>query len=252
MKFTNKMVLVPEQAMNQMRQSEELGKNGIEKQVLEFRKALYNVLNDDKLRPEEQMSIYSQLFSRYLHLDNDSKQPATVMFKPEITNSQQDSHVETEQKEDTIFKVKDEPIVETDDWVKNVFHHLPKIHKKKAELMVDFLKNSTNITVGEKGEVIIDNQKISNSHIVDLVHDVLRDRPKADPPNGLTSFVTALKKSNVPISYIGNPARLKMIKEISTGSSEFESPTQSVRKRLVLTNDAKDSKRKKKVAYDSW
>lgn len=254
MKFTNKMMLVPEQALNQIKHSDELEKNGIDNQVVEFRKALHSVLNNVKLSPEEQMLVYSQLFSRYLHLYNDSKQPATVIFQPETSNFQQNGPTENENIEysNTKVNIKEEPKQGNEEWIKRIFHHLPKIHKKKAELMIDFLKTSSNIAVGEKGEIIIDNQKIPNSHIVDLVHDVLRDRPTSDPPIGIESFVRALKQSNIPVSYIGNPARVKMIKKSDVEASEFQSPITSVRKRLAFENDDNVSKRKKKVAYDSW
>jgi len=81
MKYTKKMVMVPEQKAFQINQVQEQKKSGIDGQVAEFKDALKKILTDDTLAAETQMQLYNQLFTRYLKLDADLKEPPTVIIK---------------------------------------------------------------------------------------------------------------------------------------------------------------------------
>jgi len=59
----------------------------IDCQVSEFKTALQKILTDDTLTPETQMQLYNQLFTRYLKLDADLKEPATVIKKNEESDT---------------------------------------------------------------------------------------------------------------------------------------------------------------------
>jgi len=87
MKYTTKMIMLPEQAVSQISYAQEQKKDGIEGQVSEFKTALQKILTDEALPPEKQMQLYNQLFSRYLKLDADLKEPATVIMKNTESNN---------------------------------------------------------------------------------------------------------------------------------------------------------------------
>jgi len=65
---------------------------------------------------------------------------------------------------------------------------------------------------GENGEVIIDDERIKNSNIIDIVHDLTRDR-KNIAPMGTEHVINALRKANIPREFIGNKNRHELFDE---------------------------------------
>lgn len=247
MKYTTKMLLVPE---NTVRDSvPETRKTGIENQVTEFRKALLNILSDVTITPETQMQLYSQLFNRYTKLDRESKEPPTVIVQSE------------EPKRDTVAmeNAGGDENLNHNKWENDIFHSIPKIFKKKAEMLVNVLKDSSNFSVNPQGEIIINNQRLPNTHIVDLVNDVIRDRPSHEAPQGQQEFLQFLKNLNIPKEYIGNKNRKKQIQvgkpaTPAVKDDAYFTPS-DVKKRLdfpekTATSSKKKPKRVKK--YEGW
>jgi hypothetical protein len=228
MKFTNKLVLVPEQSVNN-RENEP--KSSLEKQVGEFRTELQRILSDTSIPAEEQYQLYSQLFTRYLNLDNEARQPKPIIFKGEEADS----------------------VKQDVNWDISALKNIPKSKRDQAGMLVEYIKHNNNmVQVNNNGEIVINNEPIVNSHIIDLINDFTRVNVKADPPIGAAAFAKVLKLINVPRSYIGNSKRWKMINstvykdEQALDSSFYQSasvPESTIRrKRSASVNSGKYDK----------
>jgi len=73
MKYSTKMVLVPQETMSQINDLNEKQKDGIDAQVFQLCRELQRILANESLTSEKQMHLYGLLFSRYKKLYNDSK-----------------------------------------------------------------------------------------------------------------------------------------------------------------------------------
>ena len=74
---------------------------------------------------------------------------------------------------------------------------LPNSQRPKAKRVLSYLKNIPSLKWSEKGEMILDGQLFTNSHIVDLVGGVIKKHIKTKP-NGFEEFKLLLKKHNLP------------------------------------------------------
>lgn len=73
---------------------------------------------------------------------------------------------------------------------------IPKVMQNKAKALLEYLQHIPSITWNEIGEVVLDNEVISGSHISDLVKRCVFPH-KSFHPIGLDSFYSVLLKSNI-------------------------------------------------------
>ena len=99
---------------------------------------------------------------------------------------------------------------------------VPKGLQKQAGLLFDIIKDDVNIDWNDRGELIVNNNPIQNSNVVDLVNDVIRSRKNFNPI-GWEIFARKLYEINVPRDLIRNPTRLNYIQ--NTYDSPPPSPT---------------------------
>jgi hypothetical protein len=79
---------------------------------------------------------------------------------------------------------------------------IPKPYKNRAGQVIDAISNHPEFSVNEKNEIVIGEQPISGSNLVDLlIHTVT---PKSTIANleGLESFTKVLREANVPRSFL--------------------------------------------------
>lgn len=84
---------------------------------------------------------------------------------------------------------------------------LPKRNRLKGQRLLDFIANDTNLDWNKDGNLLVNNQPIEYSHIVDLLHDALN--PTRHNPVGYDAFYNNLGR--VPVSLLNNPRRKSMI-----------------------------------------
>jgi len=126
------------------------------------------------------------------------------------------------------------------------------MHKEKANALISFLNNSKQLRILDSGEVSINDTVLSHSNIVNLVHDIVRDRPKAPGPLGFKNFVMLLKDLNVPKEFVGNPSRWNMIKD-DFHTPDTKTPKTQVKRKLNYTVQKGSGKLKKmRQKYISW
>lgn len=115
------------------------------------------------------------------------------------------------------------PLVET------IIGSVPKTFQAKAERLVRFLKDQ-RIKWLPSGELIdIDGHSIPNTHIVDLINDLVRERKKVRP-NGREALARQLSKTNMPRELVGNEERWRTITNIAV-NEVTSNASSKVRKR---------------------
>lgn len=87
----------------------------------------------------------------------------------------------------------------------NVMASIPKMYKSKAAGLLEFLQADQDVSWDDKGQLYIGQQKIDNSHIVDLIHDAMRLRKKVKRPLGWRELSSHLRSKNIPKELVGNP-----------------------------------------------
>ena len=95
---------------------------------------------------------------------------------------------------------------------------LPKQVQGLAGKIVDIIKKSKKIKIHANGEISIQNKKLKNSNINDLIADVLRNRKQGLPPHG-EKFIHFLSEINLPQSFIKNKKRLNLYKKFLNENS---------------------------------
>ena len=84
-----------------------------------------------------------------------------------------------------------------------IIQSAPKNLRHKASVLVRRIKQDDNIAWNTKGELVYKGDVVPNTHIHDLVQDVLR-KHKTHVPVGWQTFARALRESNVPQDLVGN------------------------------------------------
>src|SRR6218665_2164953 len=118
-----------------------------------------------------------------------------TMFKPSI-----------------VVKVKDmqeSAVKESDDFESMVIDTVPNTTKSRASRLLKHIKLIPHISWREKGELIVKNKTLPETHAVDLINDLLRKRTSS--PNGWKQLATALKGHGIPRELIGNLERWRYI-----------------------------------------
>jgi len=164
MEHTQKMVVVPQDLIENLRynQRKKAGEEG--KKVLDVDKEIKSVLSRDDLTQDDKIRLYHQLIMKY----RDVKEPTII----EPTRE------------------------ETDEWLDNIDNHFGTQHRNRARNVLQWLRTKSDVKWNEIGEV--DGQPGSN--ILTLIDDITRPTPrhKDIEPIGMTNFATKLKASNIP------------------------------------------------------
>ena len=95
---------------------------------------------------------------------------------------------------------------------------VPPRMKRKAQLLINHVKNSPQLQWTKKGQLMYRGQVLENTNIADLVNDMLRKR-KHFEPQGWQTFAQALKETNVPQDLIGHQERWNWMQRTPTSST---------------------------------
>ena len=88
-----------------------------------------------------------------------------------------------------------------------IVRSIPKSMKKRAEALLDHLKEREDIiTWDEMGQVLLNGVLIPKSNITDLVSDAMRYRKNFNPV-GVQEFYKVLKEINIPKDIVRNERR---------------------------------------------
>ncbi len=117
----------------------------------------------------------------------------------------------------------------------------PKMYRNKAAGLMQYLKSDQDIHWDDQGHLYIGQQKLQDSHIIDLIHDAMRLRKKVPRPRGWRELSKHLIKSNAPKELMGNP---------DWKDPEWYTPPSSPHKKEAKPSYKKDVKPLKKHKED--
>ena len=205
---------------------------------------LKDILNRVDLEPYDKLQQYNQVLQRYLtYYNSSSKRPMTLKIqhdKPKADQPQtEDGPPQAPPPVD-----KDTPIIdghndashyqEVKDASSRLMANFPVVIKKKADTLLDMIKNSKGIMdFNESGELLLEGNVISGTHISDLIYDVLMEKAGLEP-QGSEQFLKGLARLNVPERLIRNKNRratLRNLKHISPIKRSSKTSTSIVSKR---------------------
>jgi len=104
-------------------------------------------------------------------------------------------------------------IVEEDpnEKVNNVLKLISSAQRNRCERLLHALLATSNLTWNKSGEISLNRNVVSNSHIVDLVSFATKNFPvKNVDLNGLPEFLLAIKQSNVPRDLLSSQVKLML------------------------------------------
>ena len=140
---------------------------------------MQSVLQRSDMSDVEKVQAYNQILQKYLEY-----------YRPHkvVTETRKENQEENK----------------LDDYViKEVLNTIPISMKKRAEALLHRIKIHPDTSWNDRGEFIYQGRVLPGSNIVDLVHDMIRDR-KSFKARGRLDFARALRQTNVPQHLVGN------------------------------------------------
>lgn len=278
MENAKKMILIEPGLIEKLKQENKVNSN-----LSRLDMEMQNIMNS-KIEDRKKWMLYLQTLQRYLHFVEEDRQPLRLPIYSDTSNEDSnESKIGFKNKDrDLKSSVDAESLLEENRSIKSkendtkplyttaqILSLIPKTYNKKGELLLNLVETSkSKINWDNEGTVIIDNEKIPGSNIVDLINDSLRPLKRSDPI-GWDRFAKALKDIKVPLTYIGNPKRCEFInrlqvkdlnKSSETEVQEFSTPRSGDKKSETKiefstpgSRDKKSiSKIRKKFDWEKW
>ena len=182
---------------------------------------MQEIIEREDLDESTKVRTYQQLLQRYLTKKEQYKE--RPLGKVEIKETLQTPTVQMPTS--TTVPPDIRPVQKVEE---RLLKSVPNVFKRKAEMLLDHLKNDTDIGWTENGEIKVGDRVVKGSNLIDLTNDVLRNRLTSQEPSGWKEFSTALRQSNVPRELIGNRKRWQYIKSgpvLTTPPTTPQKPT---------------------------
>jgi hypothetical protein len=170
-----------------------------------LQRGLQNLLQNHDLPLDDKAKLYSNFLQQYLTMRQKQRgvytHPSGVSLKEPIdraVNQQSPQHLEMQ-----------------------VVNSVPKPLQKHAKLLLERVKEDSDLGWNDRGELLVENQVIPQSNIVDLIGDLLSKRKNFNPP-GWEELSRKLYEGNVPQNLVRNPDRLAYMHGASAQSPSRE------------------------------
>ena len=146
----------------------------------------------------EKVRLYNQVLLRYNEMTKTraAKPTPVVVMKAATVDNEAAAPVET-----AAVGQSTEPA--------NIVGTLPKTLQEKGRQL---LVRLSTVAWNERGELMHGGVAIHGSNVVDLVHDLLRNRKTTDPV-GCRQFANQMRAANVPMELVGNVARRRYMQK---------------------------------------
>ena len=198
MEHAKKMILVDPRMLDSLQSKTSPVPEATSHSLSEMDQAMRDVLDRNDMDDNNKADSYQQLLWRFLKRFGQYRDKP--LGKVEISQTSPTS-VTLPDGEVTIEK--------TSKVEKRVLESVPKTLKRKAQLLLDHVKDNLDMSWNERGELVYQGQTVEGTNMSDLVNDVLRQRKKSEDPRGWETFAQALKATNVPRELIGHTERWK-------------------------------------------
>ena len=200
MEYAKKMALIEPRLLESLQQQQQQQschdhqpQGMLEEKLCQLDQAMQQILDRKDVSQEEKLKLYHQILQKYL-LYKDKVEPMTVKVigEPSVPEPYTIALPPPPAAEETQESLEAE-----------IIQSAPKNLRHKASVLLRRLKQDDNIAWNTKGELVYKGDVIPNTHIHDLVQDVLRKR-KTHVPVGWQTFARALRESNIPQDLVGN------------------------------------------------
>lgn len=221
MDHTRKMVLIPEQILNDLKRKQSASYSPVKNEIYNLESEMEDVMKRTELSAAERLQLFSELQGRYLKLVKKPDPTPVTIVQPPSALTPDVSH-------------KPSMTVENGDHIEQmIVNSAPARLKSKAQAIVEILKRNPQIlSWNDAGQMVYNNKVYEGSNITDLVNDLLVVRKKYKPI-GLESFLEGLKRINLPLTNVSNNSRRVAIEQLNTQGM----PTMTTKRRLDSTGD---------------
>ena len=210
---TSKMYLVSPDLLEGMRRKQRMEEiDRPERKVQEDLDAQMNtLLHKEDILDREKALLYNQLLHKFLQQQNSSwtgVEKTTLSQPPpktKTTTNTTTTPIATPISSDVVPPSSEDS---QQNWENQAIKSVPKIFRRKAESFLRYLKNK-QVQWRDDGSVVIRDQVIPGSNIIDIVNTVMRSRSGKGIPTGTVPLIQYLKSINVPREIIGNEELLK-------------------------------------------
>ena len=220
MKYTRKMLLVPEEVMNLIHQKVDLQTSPLVKSMSALNQQMSQTLADPNVPDDIKLKTHEQQFHRFLNLQEQRKSyvPTVKIHSATETSSTQGTQQQQQPQESQPQQDQPQPISDGE-----ILGTVPKKFRSQAEGLLQWIKKSPEaIQWDSKGVVSLGGKPIRGSSITDLVNDVLRTR-RTFSPTGRDDFTRALAHLNTPEDFIRNEDRRRLMSLYKTGNQRTPS-----------------------------
>jgi len=218
MNYARKMVLVPEQTLERLKQREKVQTAPLTSNLSRLDHQMEELLNNHAISDEEKVKRYSQALQNYLIYYNQRKdEPMKITFQ-----HPQESYQNHEEEE----KLEVQPRQELPDTIeRDIVNALPKTLKNRGKLLIDKIKENPDVMKWDKrGQLVFEDRPLPGSHIVDLIGDFMRERKGIDPI-GWEIFARGLAKMNAPEDLVRNERRRGALREFKSRQQDQDDPS---------------------------
>lgn len=186
MEKAKKMVLVSPELLEKIREhSQTSSKTSTSDTVSALDSEMLRLLNDKTLSDHEKWNQYQQVLQRFLHFKAVKRAPLQVPVVDTTTTTTTDKH----------------PNLDIDEIVGT----FPKTYKQDARNFLRAIEKKSELFDWDNdGVVYIRGERIPNSNVIDLLHDIIRTRKSTYPP-GWYQLMHLLGQMNMPHEFITNP-----------------------------------------------
>ncbi|CAH0730640.1 unnamed protein product, partial [Brenthis ino] len=262
MENAKKMILIEPGLIEKLKQENKVNSN-LSRLDIEMQ----NIMNS-KTEDRKKWMLYLQTLQRYLHFTEEDRQPLRLPIYSNTSNEDSNESKIVFKNKDSDLKriVNAEALLGENGSIKSeendtnplytptqILSLIPKTYNKKGQLLLNLVgTNKSKIHWDNEGTVIIDNEKIPGSNIVDLINDSLRPLKKSDPI-GWDRFAKALKDIKVPLTYIGNPKRCEFINQLQANDLKITSEIEDQEFSTPSSEDKRSlNKIRRKLEWEKW
>lgn len=154
------------------------------------------ILQDNTLAEDTKIILYNQILHRYRKTKEEHNKPFQLELHEPKMEEMDDTMIEEEATDDPVAK--------------RILDIIPRKWQRNALALLDYVNNNPHMKWSDKGEMIVDDKKIANTNIIDLISDFSKDSRIRKPAIGAEIFMKNLLKENVPRELIVNKLRLNL------------------------------------------
>lgn len=198
--------------------------------LVQLNEDMWDVIRRSDLSPHDKYVQYQQLLQRYLSLGEQYElrgprrqrrpPPPSIEAAPPPPEAAAAAEEEQQQQQGTAAS-------SSSTWEDRVVDVMPSTFRNKAKNLLKHIRGVKDLSWTPSGEMVYQGVTVPQSHIIDLVRDMMSERTTVEDPVGWETFALALKRSNVPKGFIGHKGRKRWMQQQQQQPEEEEEEEQT-------------------------